>query len=390
MTPIRRFACVLVSLVLLAGARGAVGETPAGYAWDAARTVNVASATWSNDEIAAFIESITSAHHPVTVGDFRFVDLAGNGKLELVASVDYSGRRFFNTILVVRRTGRAFGVQALPALDVESLSGVVVDLKADGVRQLVVPTPLTPYLGARYPQAKWTAVYARSGAVYVESTAAFAAYYEAAVVPNLRRALANAARASDAMVVALANIEYDKAVRVLAGGDSGAGIATAQALAGSADPSLRIWGAAILADIGTPASTAMLGSLRQDADAAVTAHRGAARGKARTARCDRVDISVLGTVNLAASDPIRVTIRDQGRVRHSAIVAESATFGQAGVEPSLVACNGGNKADGNGIECRFGARESGLQAGDGVATLYAKRADGTCVVGQDAIEVVDE
>jgi len=38
--------------------------------------------------------------------------------------------------------------------------------------------------------------------------------------------------------------------------------------------------------------------------------------------------------------------------------------------------------------CQFAPGASGLHSGDGVATLIATRADGTCIKGQDAIEVV--
>jgi len=239
----------------------------------------------------------------------------GDGNVQLVASVDYSGRRFFNTVLVVRRTGTGYAVQRLPALNVTSLAAAVVDLDGDGRQELVLPTALTPYLGAAYPQAKWDAIYAWSGKLYVESTATYAGYYRANVLAPLRQRLVNASVANDAVPLALARIEHDKALRVLPAANPDAGVATAQSLASNADPKLRILGAAVAADIGSPDAAVLLGRLAADGnrDVARYAKRSDRTAPHRSLRTRRHQRAVRWS---AAASRSRVGGADTRRDRH--------------------------------------------------------------------------
>jgi hypothetical protein len=387
----RLLAHLLVGLGLAALARAAPAVTPGDVPWDTSASPNVAGAMWTHDAIAAFLASVTP-DEPVAVGDFAFADLLGDGRLELVASVDYSGRNFFNTVVIVRRAGDAYSVQRLPALDVETLTGAIVDLNGDGKQELVLPEPLTPYLGAGEPQAKWTAIYSLSGALYVENTAAFAAYYTSNTLATLRGKLVRAEAANATAPLAIARIEYDKALRTLPLADPETGVATATTLAADADPRLRILGAAAAADIASPQAAAILRTLARDPDPDVASYAGSASDKARVAHCDRVDIDVLGggaapTVNLATTDPIYVAISGAAprRGMYSPIVAASITFGETGIEQSPLRCTAAGRGE---MVCAFAAAESNLQAGDGVARLRARRADGTCVTGEGAIQVI--
>jgi hypothetical protein len=388
---LRNFARVAVALLALAGAQAATAVDPSAYPWESRPAQNVAATAWTNDDIAAFLGTVTAAQAPLIVGDFRFASLIGDGSLQLVASVDYSGRRFFNTVLVVRRTATGYAVQKLPALDAESLAAAILDLDGDGRMELVLPMALTPYLGAGYPQAKWTAIYAWSGRLFVERTAAYAGYYREGVLAPLRQRLMNAAVANAAVPLAVARIEHDKALRVLPAANPGGGIATAQALASDADPKLRILGAAVAADLGSTDGDALLASLAADADRSVAGYARAASARSRTDRCANVDISVLSagalpTIDPASAAPVRVAIALGAQARAAAAAFATVTFGDSGAEQSLVGCS--SDGDGATLVCQFRADATGLRAGDGVATLIATRADGSCVKGQDAIEVV--
>jgi hypothetical protein len=164
----------------------------------------------------------------------------------------------------------------------------------------------------------------------------------------------------------------------------------AQALAGNSDPNLRIWAAFALVDIGTPAALSTLATLLPDPDPSVASYATSARNTGALEHCDRVSIAIQSggpqhLVNLASRKPVvvAVTVPTRGDAR---LERKAVTFGAAGTEQSLISCDDEAK---EGISCRFRASLTGLQVSDGVATLRAKRSDGRCVVGRDAVQVVN-
>src|SRR5260370_17359338 len=75
------------------------GQTPQSYSWSDTPP-NVASTTWTTQQIGTFLTTITGALAPITVADFTFADLDADGQLELLASVDFSGLQLFNTFVI--------------------------------------------------------------------------------------------------------------------------------------------------------------------------------------------------------------------------------------------------------------------------------------------------
>jgi hypothetical protein len=367
-------------VLLVAGTTWA--QTPGDYPWTTG-SGNVSTIAWTKDQIGTYLATATNLVDSSSVGDFRFADLLGDGNLELVATIDVNGRAFYNEILVVRRIGANLAIQHIPAWNLESLSRVISDLNGDGKQELQLPTSLSPYLGAQAPQVEWTAIYAWTGKLFQERTAKFAAWYTANILPPLQRALANAQNGGDAVKIALAQLELDKAVRV-SGGGSETGLANAQTLATCRNPILRIWAASALADIGTPAAQTTLATLLQDPDPDVALYADAAQKEAALNQCSSVPISVLtGAINLSSGQPIKVSVGVPTR-GNVTLVRTSPTFGEGGFAQSLISCNN----DVNGMRCLFTALTTGLQVGDGVATLRAKLSDGSCIVGQAAVLVV--
>src|SRR5216684_439153 len=255
---------------------GTFCQSPQAYSWSTTPP-NVASVPWTNQQIGAFLDMVTASSVPSTVADFTFSDLDADGQLELLASVDFSGRQLPNTILVARHEVSNFAVQQIKALGVQSLQGVFADLNQDGRQELLLPTAITPYLGALTLQAKWTAIYGWNGLLLVDVSGQFSTYYQGTILPALKQALDNLKTTSPGTIqVDIAQVEYDKALRV-SGQDSTAGLAQALAWASGADSTHRVLAAAVLADIGTASAISALSALTTDADPNVGIYAQAAR-----------------------------------------------------------------------------------------------------------------
>lgn len=378
-----------LAFATLVGSWDALAQTPDSQAWSTSDAQNVSTIQWTTDQISTFVTSAIHSDSQVSIGDFAFADLLGDGRVELVASVDYSGRAFFNKILIIQQSGAGYSVQTLPALNVHELSEVLVDLNSDGNQELLIPTPLTPYLGGSFPQAKWITIYGWSGSIYLDRSEDFSGYYIESILPALQKALDNAKLENNPLRTALAQLEYDKARRVATASDSDYGIETAQALANNSDSRIRIWAAAALADIGSPAALATLEILMRDYEPEVANYAKSAQSNSQLKHCERINISILDTINLSSNKHVRVAIPipPSRSSERKAFDIKSVKFGGTGLEDSLVSCNNGSP---DGIICLFRASHTGLQVGDGVATLRAYRPNGSCVIGQDAMRVVSE
>jgi hypothetical protein len=130
---------------------------------------------------------------PPAVGEARFVDLDQDGNLELVSTVDYSGRGFFNNIVVVRQQQGHFSWTALGnnGRSIEDLPSHLVDANGDGVPELVLEQFMDRYEGAlRVPVE--TVIYRWGPAGFRDASDAFPEYYRSRVVPKLEEQLAKA------------------------------------------------------------------------------------------------------------------------------------------------------------------------------------------------------
>lgn len=128
-----------------------------------------------------------------TVGEARFVDLDRDGNLELVATVDYSGRGFFNNIVVVRQQQGDFTWTGITnnGRSIEDLPAHLVDANGDGVPELVLEKFMDRYEGAlRVPVE--TVIYRWGSAGFRDESDAFPEYYRARVIPDLEQQLARA------------------------------------------------------------------------------------------------------------------------------------------------------------------------------------------------------
>jgi len=90
---------------------------------------------WKSDYLKEFptanadLSDIDFLHKIFTVGEFRFVDLDSDGIYELVASLDNTGRAFYNTIKVIRKRGGGLESQGITSWNPKDYSSSLSERK---------------------------------------------------------------------------------------------------------------------------------------------------------------------------------------------------------------------------------------------------------------------
>jgi|ERR1700681_632001 len=271
---LRIYVLCLVSLASLAGK--AIGQPPNVL-------VNSISRLSGREEVAGFLRPyIDEASIGFKIGDFRKIDLDGDGQPELVASIDYSGRNFFNTLVVAFAAPAGTRIQTIDVWNMEMLDGVFQDLDGDGLPEILVNERLTPYLGT-IPYALWTSVRSLSAGGYVDSSSHFPTFYETRVLPRLATEISRLRNNGDALALAVKEIERDKVFRLL-GRDKEAGLSTALEWAEKQNPVSRLYAAAVLREIDAPEAARMLERLGDDPDQQVRAFAKELSNRARQQR----------------------------------------------------------------------------------------------------------
>jgi hypothetical protein len=121
-----------------------------------------------------------------SVDDYAVVDLDGDGVFELLATVDNSGRAFFNTLAVVSLRNGQLTLQEVPGFDLPKLDKIVQDLAGDGRKLLVVPTLVGPYAGV-VPAPVVPVPYTLRDGKLVDVSRELPAYYQNVVLPRLQQ-----------------------------------------------------------------------------------------------------------------------------------------------------------------------------------------------------------
>ncbi len=128
---------------------------------------------------------------PPRIGEVRFVDLDRDGHLELVATVDYSGRGFFTTVVTFKRGTQGkvtYSMTSINGFSVEDLAQKLRDLDRDGRAELVVQQYVDRYEGTTRAPLE-TVVYAWRGDRFVDASDQYPAFYRAEVIPALESRL---------------------------------------------------------------------------------------------------------------------------------------------------------------------------------------------------------
>jgi hypothetical protein len=127
---------------------------------------------------------------PQNVGEFKLIDLNNDGHLELVCTVDVTGRAFYTTVIVFSRYhGKIVMSQASThGANMVDLEARFVDLNKDGKQEILVPRLLEQYAGADMV-AHFTDVYTFQNGTLIQSDHQFLDYYRNQRLPVLTEKL---------------------------------------------------------------------------------------------------------------------------------------------------------------------------------------------------------
>jgi hypothetical protein len=201
--------------------------------------------------VEEFVNQMSRGDVHKTIGEFTWTDLKRDGQYELVATLDLSGRSFFDYLAVYeRQSSGAIRVQWFPEQTaVGKLSSVIRDLNRDGQKELVIPTLFSAgSYGAGSINAIWPAVYRLENGAYVEASRQFASFYDADILPQLDQEIAESSATGRIPQKISQIMKKDKILRVL-GREPTAGLDQARAWARSSDPNIARAGIAVLREI---------------------------------------------------------------------------------------------------------------------------------------------
>ena len=267
-----RFVLPVIGVVLLLGATVAPDVLPP-TVWLVQQGNSTAVSAPSREAVEAFIQELVDSQAQAQVCGWEFVDLNNDGVNELVASLDYSGRLFRNTLVLISKTGDVFRTQSVPAWNVTNVSDIVKDLNNDGAKKLIVPQPLSDYEGAKCI-ATWKTVHQWDGNAFVDVSRRFPEMYKKRLqelTDNIQKIEGNptlSGTEKDAKA-SCDYLEQEKIQRLF--GNSKAGFDRAVAWMRSDDPSLRRKAVKVFADISDDQSRAYLQTLSRDRDPSVAA-----------------------------------------------------------------------------------------------------------------------
>lgn len=228
------------------------------------------------EQVALFLTKLGNQEDvDLKVGDFRKVDLNGDGREELVATVDYSGRELYNSVIVTWQEPEGPRVETITVWNMESLEGAIQDLDGDGKLEILTQELLTPYLGVR-PYAVWTSVRSWTGKEYVEASSRFTTFYENVILPALKEKLAQFRQAEEKHSAEVTEVALYKVLRIV-GQDREAGLQRALSWSSEPDALSRIYAVAVLRDIEGAAAVEALRRLTKDPDREVAIFAKSAR-----------------------------------------------------------------------------------------------------------------
>ncbi len=173
----RALSIALMTVAVFTGTRGYAADI-ASLAWtesnlDVLRTFDKAA-------VEDFVNTMVDDGMHATVGEFAWIDLAGDERYELATRQDLSGRAYFDYLAVYWRSPAGKVTRDwIEGVDLPSLDKIVRDLDGDGKDELIVPSALDRHDPRGYP---------------VDASAEYAAFYDNEVLPTLEQAIEQARR----------------------------------------------------------------------------------------------------------------------------------------------------------------------------------------------------
>jgi hypothetical protein len=246
---------LFVLALVYAQANLAQAASIADTSWDTRNTD--ALSAFQKADVAQLFTDVTGFALPVKstdIGEFTWADLQGNGRMELVATMDVNGRAFFNALFIFwRDSSGKVTTREIDGWMISNLHVVIRDLNGDGRDELIVPTVLVQYNTAE--TTTWPMVYRLEKGKYIEASREFSAFYDNEVLPKLNsemsqyQAKATKAGPTNGWNPAWLIMVRDKILRVL-GRDPTAGLQQAYQWMNTDDPHLLQDAAVNFHDIG--------------------------------------------------------------------------------------------------------------------------------------------
>jgi hypothetical protein len=164
------------------------------------------------------------------VGDFKWIDLNSDGVYDLLVSVDYSGRGFYNNLYIIMHNQDTYAYQEIRTENIERMDGsiedlyketygsmqicfkgcklIINDMDKDGYMELILPQRLTEYYGAR-PVAIWTAIYKLSGTKLQDASDQFKDFYKKVMLPKVDLDIRDTNKSEEAFRLKLLSGKHD-------------------------------------------------------------------------------------------------------------------------------------------------------------------------------------
>jgi hypothetical protein len=192
-----------LTLCPVVSGQGAALSEAASLKWEQQSIVELERALPDLDAVQAFAREVLAKEpgrdkddletDPPGLAGYKFADLKGDGGLELVCLLDYTGRMRPTELMVVENQNGHFHTAFLNAgeggLGIGEVKRVVRELKGDGRSEILIPYALEPFTSPVVPTAHLEHVYVYQAGVLVQSDSAFLDYYKREVLPHLREQL---------------------------------------------------------------------------------------------------------------------------------------------------------------------------------------------------------
>ncbi len=231
-----------------------IGNTP----WEKAHSG--ALSAFGKADVAQLLTDVTGFALPIKstdIGEFTWADLQGDGRLELVATMDVNGRAFFNALFVLWRepsgkvTSQELDGWTIRDLQkvIRDLQKVIRDLNGGGQDELIIPTVLFQYNTAA--TFTWPVIYRLEKGKYAEASRDFPQFYEDQVLPKLEaqiRAYQSKRGQGNQDMAAVLIFEKNRILHML-GRNPAAGLQEAQQWINTDDPFLLLAATATFNDI---------------------------------------------------------------------------------------------------------------------------------------------
>ncbi len=227
--------------------------------------LGIASANRTEVPVVEAVVNQALAPETVTahVRAFRFVPLETIDRIDLVASIDTSGRGMFNTFIAVWPNSSGYGHAMLPSDAQTVLARDVIDLDGTGLYKVVAGIFPGGYQGKDTIPLPWYTVQALKGGKWIDISDQYPELYQADLIPrsSLLLQVVDAASSGDKVLVQsyrgyslFIRFKYERAVLH----NPRAGLESALAWAESPDSSVRVLAAKTLGEIADPRSISVL------------------------------------------------------------------------------------------------------------------------------------